>query len=177
MEDDKRRKYDGKAKSIVEKYNFLKFESYNQKELMSVLKELVNELKGNEKAIDSFQRKIENKDKEIEQLKSKLALFYNQSESLEKYVGYDSNWLYIDKVCFVIERSRKPLNSHQIVDLMLRIEPELKMKLRDPFNSITKSIYSAVKLNRLLKYQKTGNFGFTYILFDWLNDEGKLTIK
>jgi hypothetical protein len=58
----------------------------------------------------------------------------------------------------VIERSRKPLNSHQIVDLMLRVEPELKMKLRDPFNSITKSIYNAVKLNRLLKYQKDWKF-------------------
>lgn len=177
MESDKKRKYEGRAKSIVEKYNFLKFESYNQKELMSVLKELVNELKGNEKAIDSFQRKIEEREKEIAQLKSKLSLFYNQSESLEKYVGYDSSWLYIDKVCFVIERTRKPLNSHQIVDLIIRIEPELKMKLRDPFNSITKSIYSAVKLNRLLKFQKTGNFGFTYILFDWLSDEGKLLIK
>jgi hypothetical protein len=50
-------KYEGKAKSIVEKYSFSKFESYNQKELMSVLKELVNELKGNEKSIDSFSKK------------------------------------------------------------------------------------------------------------------------
>lgn len=176
MENEKKSKYEGKAKSIVEKYSFLKFANYTKEELLSLLKELVGELKGQEKANDAFERDLKKKDLEIEKLKSKLAVFYDQSESLEKYIGYDPNWLYIDKVCFVIERSRKPLNSHQIVDLLIKIEPDLKMRLLDPFNSITKSIYNAVKLNRLFKYQKTGNFGFTYVLPDWIRDSGVLKI-
>lgn len=177
METDKKRKYEGKAKHISEKYKFLKFETYTKEKLMSLLKELVSELKGKEKVIDSFELEFEKKDKEIEHLKKKLSVFYNQSDSLEKYVGYDPNWLYVDKICFVIGRTKKPLNSHQIVDLLIKIEPSLKLRLLDPFNSITKSIYNAVKLNRLLKYQKTGNYGFTYILYEWINTEGQLKIK
>jgi hypothetical protein len=81
------------------------------------------------------------------------------------------------KFVSLIERTRKPLNSHQIVELLIKIEPELDQRLSDPFNSITKSIYNAVKLNRLIRHQKTGNYGYTYILSNWLNEDGKIEIK
>lgn len=177
MENDKKGKYEGKAKHISEKYKFSRFETQSNAELTRLVKELVSELKQNEKIVASLEKSLENKDSEIERLKNKLSVFYGNSDSVEKYIGYDHNWLYVDKICFIIERTRKPINSHQIVELMIKMEPDLKMRLINPFNSITKSLYNAIKLKRLFRYNKTGNFGYTYILPTWLNESGKLEIK
>ena len=174
MESDHKGKYQGKAQRISTKYKFSKFETYTNGELLALLRELVNELKANEKTIEANELLMQKKDDELQRLKKKIDLFYNHSYSEIKYTGYDPAWLYIDKICFVIERTKKPLNSNQIVELLIKIEPDLSQRLSDPFNSITKSIYNAVKLSRLLRHQKTGNYGYTYILPNWVNEEGIL---
>lgn len=177
MENQNESKYKGKADSIASKYKYLKFHTYSQKELIILIKELVDLQEKNEKLILKLERQLEDhKNKSIE-LSEELAFFNSDSEDLKKYIGYNVDWLYIDKIVFVIERTRKPLTSHQIVNKLIEIEPTLKQKLLDPFNSITKSIYSGIKLNRLIRYFKTGNFGYTYILPDWLIESGKLDIK
>ena len=100
----------------------------------------------------------------INTLIEKLCVFDGTNDSLQKFVGYQKDWLYIDKITFVIERSNKPLTSHQIVDLLIQLEPTLKQRLLNPFKSITKAIYKGIQLNRLVRHYKTGNFGWTYIL-------------
>lgn len=177
MESDNNKKHQGKAQRISDKYRFSKFESYTHAELLNVLRGLYRDLRTNEKIIEANELLMQKKDVEIELLKKKLDVFYNPTFSVTKYTGYNPDWLYIDKVCFVIQRTRKPLNSHQIVELLIKIEPSLSQRLSDPFNSISKSIYNAAKLNRLFRYQKTGNFGYTYIIPSWLDENGKLKIK
>lgn len=168
MADKNNKTYRGTAKSISEKQNHRLFESYSPRELISYIKELTKDLKFKSKEIALLEKEIEKQKNVITKLENELAVFYNSSDNLDKFRGYDPEWLYIDKICFVIERSRKPLNSQQIVDLLLKIEPELALRLLDPYNSITKAIYNAVKVNRLVKYKKTGNFGITYILSNQL---------
>lgn len=163
MADKTQKVYAGTAKSISEKRNYRLFESYSLEELISYIKELTKELKTKSKEIDFLQGEIEKQKNLTTKLENQLAVFYDSSENLEKFRGYNPNWLYIDKICFIIERSRKPLSSRQIVDLLKKIEPEIALRLLDPFNSITKAIYNAVKLNRLIKHHKTGNFGYTYM--------------
>lgn len=164
MADKNNKIYGGTAKSISEKQNHRLLESYSPRELISYIKELAKDLKSKSKEIALLEKEIEKHKNVITKLENELAVFYDSSDNLDKFRGYDPEWLYVDKICFVIDRSRKPLNSQQIVDLLLKIEPELTLRLLDPYNSITKAIYNAVKVNRLVKYKKTGNFGVTYIL-------------
>lgn len=162
--EEEKNKYVGKANLIAHKYKFLKFHSYSQKELIDLVKELTKLLEVHENVIIKLESEVEKKVEIINKQNEKLNVFYNDAENLEKFVGYKSNWLYIDKIVFVIKRSCKPLHSQQIVDLLLQLEPDLKLKLRNPFNSISKVIYRAVKLNRILQHHKTGNFGYTYVI-------------
>jgi len=169
MSNDGEHKNKGKAQSIAEKYKFLALQNFTKEELISKIKELYNLQLQNEKYIAKQERQLENKETKINILTGKLSLFNGTNDSLQKFVGYHKDWLYIDKICFVIERSNKPLTSRQIVDVLIQLEPTLKQRLLNPFKSITKSIYKGLELNRLIRNCKTGNFGWTYVLPKVLN--------
>ena len=177
MDNQSEHKNKGKTSTITDKYNYLKFQGYSQKELIALIKELVELQEKNEKLILKQERQLKNKEVENIELSEQLSFFSGDSGDLKKYVGYNVNWLYIDKIVFVIERTRKPLTSHQIVDILIKIEPTLKQRLLNPFNSFTKVIYNGIKLNRLARHFKTGNFGYTYILTSWLDENDVLKIK
>ena len=147
----------------------MQLQNLTKNELITKIKELVKLQEQNEKHIAKQENHLENKETIIVSLNEKLSVFHGTNDTLQKFAGYNQEWLYIDKIIFVIERSNKPLNSHQIVNILLLIEPTLKQRLINPFNSITKSIYVGVKLNRLVRHQKTGNFGWTYILPNMIN--------
>ena len=164
MSNDSEHKNKGKSQSIAEKYKFLALQNFTKEELITKVKELYNLQLQNEKYIAKQERQLENKEIKINTLIEKLCVFDGTNDSLQKFVGYQKDWLYIDKITFVIERSNKPLTSHQIVDLLIQLEPTLKQRLLNPFKSITKAIYKGIQLNRLVRHYKTGNFGWTYIL-------------
>lgn len=161
---DSEHKNKGKAQSIVEKYKFSALQNYTKEELISKVKELYNLQLQNETYIAKQERQLENKETKINTLTEKLSIFYGTNDSLLKFAGYNKDWRYIDKITFVIERSNKPLTSHQIVDILIQLEPTLKQRLISPFKSITKAIYKGIQLNRLVRHYKTGNFGWTYVL-------------
>ena len=177
MDNQNESKYKGNADSIASKYKYLKFQTYSQRELITLIKELVDLQQKNERLILKLERQLEDRKNKGIELSEELAFFNSDSEDLKKYIGYNIDWLYIDKIVFVIERTRKPLTSHQIVNKLIEMEPTLKQKLLDPFNSITKSIYNGVKLKRLLRHIKTGNFGYTYVLPQWISEAGILRIE
>lgn len=164
MSNDSEHKNKGKAHFIAEKYKFLALQNLTKDELITKVKELYNLQLQNEKYIAKQESQLKNKETTINTLTEKLAVFNGTNDSLQKFVGYNKDWLYIDKITFVIERSNKPLTSHQIVDVLMQLEPTLKQRLINPFKSITKAIYNAIKVNRLSRHIKTGNFGYTYIL-------------
>ena len=164
MSNDSEHKNKGKAQSITEKYKFLALQNFTKEELISKVKELYNLQLQNEKYIAKQDILLENKEIKINTLTEKLSVFGGTNDSLQKFVGYNKNWLYIDKITFVIERSNKSLTSHQIVDVLIQLEPTLKQRLLSPFKSITKAIYKGIQLNRLVRHYKTGNFGWTYVL-------------
>ena len=164
MSNDSEHKNKGKAQSIAEKYKFLALQNFTKEELIIKVKELYNLQLQNEKYIAKQERQLENNETKINTLAEKLSVFNGTNGSLQKFVGYNKDWLYIDKITFVIERSNKPLTSHQIVDVLIQLEPTLKQRLLNPFKSITKAIYKGIQLNRLVRHYKTGNFGWTYIL-------------
>jgi hypothetical protein len=168
MEEESNRKYAGKAKYISEKYQFKKFEDYSKFQFIALIKELVSELKSKEKIIATNERDIEKMAKDIVSYKKKLQVFYNDDDGIEKFVGYNNEWTYIDKICFVIERYGKPITGKKIVELILKIEPQLAEKIADPYNSITKAIYVGIKLERIRKHNKTGNNGYNYALNNFL---------
>lgn len=177
MDNQNESKYTSQADSIIDKYKYLKFETYSHKELIRLIKELVELQNKNEKLILKIERQLEDIKNKNTELSQEISFFNGDSENLKKYIGYNIGWLYIDKIVFIIERTRKPLTSHQIVNKLIEIEPTLPQKLLDPFNSITKAIYNGIKINRLVRHFKTGNFGYTYILPNWLAENGKLDIK
>jgi hypothetical protein len=164
MSDERNKKYAGKAKYISEKYLYKEYEGYTKPEFIGLIKEMVSQMKGKEKVIASYERENEKLRTEIESLKKQLNVFYGIDDVIEKYVGYNSEWTYIDKICFVMERYQKPITGKKIVELLLKIEPQLNKKLADPYNSITKAIYVGIKLNRIIKHTKTGNHGYAFIL-------------
>jgi hypothetical protein len=164
MSNESEYKNKGKAQSITDKYKFLALQNLTKDELISKVKELYNLQLQNEKYIAKQDRLLENKEIKINTLTEKLSVFNGTNDGLQKFVGYNKDWLYIDKICFVIERSNKPLTSHQIVDVLIQLEPTLKQRLLDPFKSITKAIYNGLQLSRLIRHYKTGNFGWTYVL-------------
>lgn len=164
MGNDSEHKNKGKAQSIAEKYKFSALQNFTKEELIKKVKELYDLQLQNEKYIAKQDRLLEIKETKINTLTEKLSIFNGTNDSLQKFVGYKHEWLYIDKICFVIERSNKPLTSHQIVDVLIQLEPALKQRLLNPFKSISKAIYKGLQLNRLLRHYKTGNFGWTYVL-------------
>jgi hypothetical protein len=164
MSNDSEHKNKGKSHSIAEKYKFLALQNFTKEQLITKVKELYNLQLQNEKYIAKQERQLENKEIKINTLTEKLSVFDGTNDSLQKFVGYHNDWLYIDKITFVIERSNKPLTSHQIVDILIKLEPTLKQRLLNPFKSITKAIYKGIQLNRLVRHNKTGNFGWTYVL-------------
>jgi hypothetical protein len=164
MNDETERKNKVKTKAIVEKYKFSALQSLTREELLTKYKELHNLQLQKEKHIAKQERLLENRETEIKNLTEKLAVFHGTNDRLQKFVGYDAEWSYIDKITFVLERSNKPLTSHQIVDLLLQLEPILKQRLLNPFKSVTQVIYAGLKLNSFIRHHKTGHYGWTYIL-------------
>ncbi len=155
-----------KAKVISEKYKFSHLETFTKVQLISKIKEFYNSYLQLEKKEAKYERLIKHKDMLIANQLEKLAMYNGKSDSLQKFASYNCNWLYLDKIIFIIERSNNPLTSNQITELMIKLEPSLTQRLANPFKSITKAIYSGIKFNRLVRHTKIGNFGWTYKLID-----------
>jgi CRISPR/Cas system CMR subunit Cmr4 (Cas7 group RAMP superfamily) len=166
MNNENEHKNKRKAKAIAKKYTFSTLQYLTKEELIGKYKELHSLQSQKEKQIVQLERQIENLEAKIISLTEKLSIFYGTNDTLQKFVGYDTEWLYIDKITFVIERSNKPLTSLKIVEVLLKLEPSLKQRLLNPLKSITKVIYTALKLNTLIRHKKTGHYGWTYILPD-----------
>lgn len=177
MNKESEHKYKGKSASIADKYKFLELLSKSKEELIVLVKKLYRLQEENERHIAKQEKQLKKNEADIDSINEKLSVFYDNTENLQKYIAYKTDWLYIDKIVFVLERTRKPMTSKQITGVLLKIEPELKLRLLDPFKSITKSIYNGVKINRVLRHSKTGNFGYTYLLPEWINEKGILQIE
>lgn len=157
-------KFEGKAQKIKEKYLFAKINEGSMDELISSIKHYIKEIKDKDAQIATLERELASKQKYIERLKEKLDAIHNDPDNLDLFKGYKERWTYVEKICFVLERSKKPLSAGDIVELILKLEPVLAKRLANPYNSITRSIYIAEKLGRIERGDTLGNYGSIYSL-------------
>ncbi len=159
-----------KAKVIADKLRYKELYTMSTEKLILLAKNLY---KANDVLIaqkDVLVKRLEQKNRQIQQLT-------NGDDPVIKYKGYDKEWAQVEKVIFILSRNKKPLLTKEIVKELLLIEPQLQQSLKDPYNSIAKALYVAIKLDRVIQDKKIGAGGYTHILPDWLDKNNTLQSK
>lgn len=154
------------ADKIKLKYKAKQLNALNSDDPEEFIKELLEQIKIKDKAIAYLEASDLKKDAEILRLNAIINDLTKEKsdDPTVTYKGYSEEWAYIEKVCFIVERSKQALTAREIIDEILVLEPKLKKRLNDPYNSFTQAIHHGVKLERLIKWRKKGTHGHTYLI-------------
>ena len=93
---------------------------YSQCQVDDLLKEKQNGLDVQYSVLKEVYTKYELLKKENEVLKEKLAAYENPDD------GYRSDWTWVKKIVFVLEKAGKPLRSAEIIELLEKRESTLR---------------------------------------------------
>lgn len=159
-------KKEAAVKRIQGKYSAKKSKQLYTGNPNAVITDLLKQIAIKDKAIAHLEAECDRLKAENRNLKAtkKEESKKDTNDPAIRFKGYSTDWPYLEKVCFVIEKSKESLTVEGIVELILLLEPGLKKRLLDPYKSITQAVYQGVKLERLIKGRKNGNYGHTYFL-------------
>ncbi|HEY8936924.1 MAG TPA: hypothetical protein VIM65_16975 [Cyclobacteriaceae bacterium] len=87
-----------------------------------------------------------------------------------KTTDYDLNWSWVNKIVFVLKKTDRPLQSSEIIDLLMPHEPGLKSSRYRP-QSFSPNLGKAVKYKRVIAYKLGGTRGYYYVLPEWMHDQ------
>lgn len=131
--------------------------------------------------IKKLKKKLEDKQKELENVTSQLNQVLSENEKLKRKVGkyekprdeYDYSWSWISKIVFTVAQAKKPLRSAEIIPILQLREPDLNLKVsKEKFLSAFLNV--AMRHQRLIPYKLKGVRGNYYCLPEWIDDEGEL---
>ena len=159
-----------KARSIADKLRYKELYAMNIDKLILLAKNLY---KANDALTDEKNRLL----KQIEQKNRQIQQLSNPDDPVIKYKGYDKEWAQVEKVIFILSRNKKPLLTKEIVKELLFIEPRLGQSLKDPYNSIAKALYVAIRLERVIQDKKIGAGGYVHVLPEWLDKNNMVLPK
>lgn len=168
MKADNKAKVKAAADKIKAIYKAKQINALNSGDVNAYISELLEQIRIKDKANAYLEEENAQLREENQKLKAKRnddkEDKKDANDPLRKFKGYSTDWPYIEKVCFIVEKSKKPLTVQMIVNTALLLEPKLNKRLADPYKSISQAIFQGVKLERLIKGRKTGNHGHTYLI-------------
>lgn len=131
--------------------------------------------------IKKLKKKLEDKQKELENVTSQLKQALSENEKLKRKIGkhekpkdeYDYSWSWISKIVFIVAQAKKPLRSAEIISILRLREPDLNLKAsKEKFLSAFLNV--AMRHQRLIPYKLKGVRGNYYCLPEWINEDGEL---
>ena len=131
--------------------------------------------------IKKLKKKLEDKQKELENVTSQLNQALSENEKLKRKVGkyekpkdeYDYSWSWISKIVFIVAQAKKPLRSAEIIPILHLREPDLNLKAsKEKFLSAFLNV--AMRHQRLIPYKLKGVRGNYYCLPEWIDEDGEL---
>lgn len=157
MRDEKNKKRrDGRIRD-----KFLKDEELRQ-ELLDKPFELVVEyyikiVNDHEELQEDSEKKIAEKDLLIGKLKKELENCRRKPRN--RYEGYNKRWDGVDKIKFIVERSRRALAFWEIKEILLELEPELCERWTNVDMGVSHLLFRCCDYGVLTKSKKHGNKG------------------
>lgn len=132
--------------------------------------------------IKKLKKKLEEREKDLENVTSQLNQALSENEKLKKEIGksenpkdeYNYSWSWISKIVFIVAQAKKPLRSAEIISILRVREPDLNSKTsKEKFVSAFLNV--AMRHQRLIPYKLKGVRGNYYCLPRWLNEDGELS--
>lgn len=132
--------------------------------------------------IKKLKKKLEEREKELENVTSQLNQALSENEKLKRKVGklekpkdeYNYSWSWISKIVFIVAQAKKPLRSAEIISILRVREPNLNLKTsKEKFVSAFLNV--AMRHQRLIPYKLKGVRGNYYCLPEWINEDGELS--
>ncbi len=132
--------------------------------------------------IKKLKKKLEEREKELENVTSQLNQALSENEKLKKKIGklekpkdeYNYSWSWISKIVFIVAQAKKPLRSAEIISILRVREPDLNLKTsKEKFVSAFLNV--AMRHQRLIPYKLKGVRGNYYCLPEWINEDGELS--
>lgn len=132
--------------------------------------------------IKKLKKKLEEREKDLENVTSQLNQALSENEKLKKEIGkfekqkddYDYSWSWISKIVFIVAQAKKPLRSAEIISILRVREPDLNLKTsKEKFVSAFLNV--AMRHQRLIPYKLKGVRGNYYCLPEWINEDGELS--
>ena len=131
--------------------------------------------------IKKLKKKLEDKQKELNEVTLQLNQALSENEKLKRKLSkhekpkddYDYSWSWISKIVFTVAQANKPLRSAEIISVLRVREPDLNHKVsKEKFLSAFLNV--AMQHERLSPYKLKGVRGNYYCLPEWVNDESEL---
>ncbi|MBA2613961.1 MAG: hypothetical protein H0U95_18505 [Bacteroidetes bacterium] len=69
-----------------------------------------------------------------------------------------------EKIVFILKRNKVAMNTMQIVNELLKIEPNLNELYKDKVKTISNYIYTTLRLGFIMRYDKSIGGGYNYCL-------------
>jgi uncharacterized pyridoxamine 5'-phosphate oxidase family protein len=171
MDDEQKRRkmFEGPSKLLAE---------YRVKELMDKPKEVLAEYSMKlEHGVEKQERMIDSLTVEVERLKKKITDMQNAQLPSYKYQGYNKKDSWLEKIRFIITRNAALMNSSEIKNALLLLEPDLKERWANPDNYVSQVLYLASKHQAIARTKKYGVYGhYWYGIPEWYNEEGKFLL-
>lgn len=132
--------------------------------------------------IKKLKKKLEEREKDLENVTSQLNQALSENEKLKRKVGklekpkdeYNYSWSWISKIVFIVVQAKKPLRSAEIISILRVREPDLNLKTsKEKFVSAFLNV--AMRHQRLIPYKLKGVRGNYYCLPEWINEDGELS--
>ena len=151
-----------KGLSKVEQYCFL---TMTKEEIIEKYIELKANWVQAEKDIGAYR-------KYAQSLLKELQLFKVEYPDLNKD-EYNPKWSWVNKIVFVLKKTRRPMLSPEIIRLLVPHEPILQHSSNRP-QAFSVYLNKAVKYQRIAAYKRGGSRGYYYVLPEWMNEHGVL---
>ena len=127
--------------------------------IVKMLMKLKNEYESLFSLYQASQKKIERKNKFIEELRNG-----KKKDEILTFSGYDKQWTLVEKLVFILKQNKTRMNFKEINNTFLKLEPELKDKWSDPNKSISQILHNACKFKVIDKVKIRGGIGWQYYL-------------
>lgn len=150
-----------KAKEIAEKYRFSDIEKLEKIELL--------------KKIQALEVEVAVRDNKILKLEKQVEYYKGLWNNKPKYTEYNPDSGGIEKVIYILKENARIMLSNEIEEVLLDLEPDLKVHWENTRNNTSRYISRAVKAGRVIKHY-IGN-GYTYGLPDWFDENNNLLKK
>ncbi|MDP1801948.1 MAG: hypothetical protein Q8L81_11390 [Bacteroidota bacterium] len=129
----------------------------DKEELFEKVKDLYYENQKLTNRVFDLEELMSKQEKKIEKKKSKIDKIIN-------YDGYNTEWIMTEKIVFILKRNKVAMSTIQVVNELLKIEPNLNEIYKDKVRTISNYIYNTLRLGFIKRSEKAVGGGYNYVI-------------